>query len=217
MKKLLFVLSLLLAGCLPVTPTPTDSLTGTYIPLLEAFAPSAECPNICWLGMHPGITTSEEAIKFIQSSDQFDQRATEILDDRMRTLWFPEKTKTLRTGVNIDFSKGLVKSITFGWLKPFTLQDFAGFLGPPDEMSLMVGNGVPGDKFTEYNLYYPSLKAYIQVRSDGRRGPQPDDFIELLAVNVKKQDDYRQPWVGYGHFDQYFLRAIPTPTYGGPP
>jgi hypothetical protein len=242
MKKLMLILTLFLACCSPTTQfTPTTQIVPAsqpahttevvptsqpasnqetrkvYPPLLEAFESSEGCPVVCWLGIHPGVTTYEQAVQIITTSVQFDQDFTEISDKNIRAFWFPDKTRRFHTGVTISFSDSLVQSITLGRLTPFTLQDFIGFLGQPTEISLMVQKGLHDDKYTVYNLYYSSLKAFIQIRSTGEHGPEPKDFIYGLEINTEYLDSYRQPWLGYGHFDEYMLRAIPTPTLQTPP
>ena len=235
MKNLPLAFLVLLACCSPATqlaptlqPTPTQivptsqpasnqEIRKAYPPSLEVFRSSAECPNICWLGIQPGITTYEQAVQIIKSSKQFNQEFTEISEDNIQAYWFPEKSRTFGTGVRISLSSNLVKSLTLSRLVPFTVQDFIEILGQPTEISLMVQKGLHDDKYTVYNLYYPSLKAFLQISADGEHGPEPNDFIYGLEINTEFQDSYRQPWLGYGHFDEYMLLAIPTPTLQTPP
>lgn len=226
-KKLLFALFLFLACCSPVTqPIPTAQIAPTFeiqkpypspLPSIEAFKSSENCPNICWLGIHSETTDSERAIQIISTSNQFNQAFTEISHDNIRAYWFPEESKTFGTGVRISFLNNRVESITLGRLVPFTVQDFIGLLGQPAEISLMVYKGMHDDKYTVYNLYYPLLKAFFQINSSGEHGPEPNDFIYGLDINTEYQDNYRQLWLGYEHFDEYMLRAIPTPTLQTPP
>lgn len=218
MKKLLLAFSLLVAGCYTTSQlTPTPSVREVYVPWLEAFELSDACPNICWLGLRPGMTTLEQATQVVTTSDQFDQNFTEILDKSIKAYWYPENTKTFGTEVYITFSENVIESITLARLTPFTVQDFIGLLGQPGEMSLIVQKGLHDDTSVIYNLYYSQFKAAFQIRSRGEYGPKPDDFVERVTINIEIQDSYRQPWLGYGNLDEYLLRAIPTPTILGPP
>lgn len=217
MKKLIFAFFLLLASCSPTKqPAPTPEMQETYPPSLDAFKSSELCPDICWLGIHPGITTYEQVVQIITTSNQFEQRFTEISDSNIKAFWFPDNTQKFHTGVTLVFSNNLVESITLGRLAPFTVQDFVILIGQPSEMSFMVQQGLHDDKYSVYNLYYPSLKTTFQVRSGGEHGPEPNDFILQLIINKEYQDNYRQPWLGYGHFEEYLLRSIPTSTVPSP-
>jgi len=206
-----FCLTLFLSAC-------TQRAEENHSPLLEAFKSSNECPNVCWLGIHPGTTTTDEAIRLIKSSTQFDQEFTKQSDTGLHAYWYPEKTKTIgATSVTLNLTDGLVKSIYLGRLRPFTVKDFIDLWGAPNEISIRYEVGLHYGEFTNYTLYYPMLKAELSIHLGNLNGPDPEDFIDLLTVNDESINNYRQPWLGYWHIKDYLPgQKIPsgpeTPT-----
>ena len=140
MKKVFLAFCLLLTSCsLDLSSPPTQGIQESYPPLLEAFESNEQCPNICWLGIHPGTTTAEQAILAIRNLEQFSEEFIEQTDRNIQAYWFTENTKTLGSHVTVNFSdKGIVESLSMGPLTPFTVGDFVNLLGEPDEISLSV-------------------------------------------------------------------------------
>src|SRR5687767_313333 len=117
MKKIVILLLFLLAGCTaaPVTPTqelhalPTQDWSG-YQASMDAFQVGETCPQMCWLGINPGVTTAAEAETLLKASDQVDQAALTVAETGIQATWFTETTKTLRSNVYVYLEQGLVKS-----------------------------------------------------------------------------------------------------------
>ena len=212
--KKLFLLSIfVLTGCMSSTastPTAISTVGETYTPLVEAFKTSDQCPNICWMGIHPGTTSAEEAFRLISNSDQFNQQVTQQNDQSIKARWYTEKTKKFGASVYITVSDGLVKSIRMGKLIPFTIEDFINLLGAPSEISFWVGKDIHDSIFTIYTIYYPSTQTILKAHISGIRGPDPNDIIEVFDTGNEISDDSFQPWLGYGEVEKYFSKGTPT-------
>ena len=132
MKKIVFLLILLLTCCAPAssklaTPDwskahskPTPDLSG-YELNIDAFKAPEECPHMCWLGVNPGVTTPDEAKAALTASDQIDPKM-EIMDTGIVAKWYTEKTKKMAASAYLRFEDGVVKSIAFKEMAPFRLQ-----------------------------------------------------------------------------------------------
>src|SRR5688572_8447726 len=167
MKKVFFLLVLLLAGCTapPAAPTaparefhalPTQDWS-SYEPAMEAFETGETCPQLCWLGIKPGVTTAAEAQTLLSASDQIDQKMLNASETGIQAGWFTEKTKTLSSNVYVYFEQGLVKSISFTNLAPITVQDISDLLGEPQGINISMETN--GDvMYMPYGLYYESQK-----------------------------------------------------------
>lgn len=211
MKRIMIIVALLsICSCAPRSQPP--STQETYLPSIEAFSINQQCQNLCWLSIQPKETTYDDAIKIINNSTEIKLDATEVTANTIDTYWFLEKTQTLETPVRISFSNNLVEKIEFKKLLIFTTNDFLDVLGQPDEISLIVHNGVHGEKYIVYHLYYTDPKISLQAKAIGDQGPSPNDYVNQLIANDEAEDIYRQPWLGYGHIDQYLLITIPSPT-----
>lgn len=216
MKKVLVCILLLLTCCIPlIQPVPT----------IDAFKTSDDCTNVCWLGINPGVTSAEQARVLLRASDQINQKEFHRSADGIETIWFTEKTKTFYSRTYINFRDGLVESIYLTLLAPFTMDDFVKLFGEPDEISIRV-NIAADAEYVSYILYYTKKKAVIEVISGSDTGPAPADQIQTLILSTKfdtysqkwladqkwmaDYDNYRQPWLGYGHFGDY-LPGVATP------
>lgn len=212
-KKLFLLSILVLIGCTPSTastPTAPSTVGETYTPFVEAFEPSDQCPNVCWMGIHPGITSAEEAFRLIANSDQFNQQVTQQNDESIKARWYTEKTKKFGASVYITISDGAVKAIRMGKLIPFTVEDFIHLFGVPSEISFWVGEDIHGNIFTIYTIYYPSTQTSLKAHISGIRGPDPNDIVEVFDSGTEIDDDSFQPWLGYGEAEKYFSKGTPT-------
>src|SRR5436853_139080 len=104
MKKLILLFLIFLTCCAPMaaqkpTATPTS-------PDLDAFKTSEQCPGLCWLGMHPGKTTRQQAIDiFTKTPGNANMHLT---SGSLEGEWFTDKEKVLKAFVAIHFSGELV-------------------------------------------------------------------------------------------------------------
>ncbi len=225
MKKLLLVCVFFLTCCAPVaSPTPilpivTPTPEVLTQPDLDAFKTSEQCPNICWLGMHVGTTTRQQAIDiFTKAPGNVNMRLT---PRSLEGEWITDKEKKSKAFVAIHFTDDMVDSIMLGRMKPFTTSDFINLLGEPDKMWILwtddrVGYGY---RRTHYGLYYPEHKIEIQSGYSGVAetdwgGPLPNSKIEWVKIGVppEHEEKYLQPWQGYGHLEEYRPNAVPTPA-----
>lgn len=220
MKKLILLLVIFLTCCAPATaPMPVITATPEIVtyPDLDAFKTSADCPNICWLGMHVGTTTRQQAIDiFTKAPGNVNMHLTA---GSLEGEWITDKEKVLKAFVAIHFSNDMVDSIMLGRVAPFTTADFIKLLGEPSKMWILwtddrVGNGY---RRTQYALYYPDQKIEVQAGYSGLEetdwgGPEANSKIEWLRIGVPAQheDKYLQPWLGYGHLEDYRPKAVPT-------
>lgn len=224
MKKALVVFLLLLACCTPapvsiVTPTPAATHTpiARHVfreedrPSIKAFKTGARCPTICWLGIHPGATTVSATVGLLRSSTAITEM--QISDNRILAIWLPG------TSVSIEFSSGIVKSISLDEISSLSVSDFMSFMGEPDELKINTNCYdylTGGSHCTEYTLYYSALSTAAEIDKGNGDGPAANNLINRITVNIpveESQRQYMQPWLGYGYLPQYLsLRPAPTPT-----
>ena len=215
MKKILFLLVLLLlCSCapVPVTMPPTPDWTKShsaptadwsgYQPSIEAFQLSEQCPHLCWLGINPGVTTAEEAHKLVTTSDQIDQASLEATETGIVVKWFTEKTHKLDSSVYMRLNNGLVTSIAFDRLAPFTLKDFIALIGDP--YGINIDMNIHGDIMEmPYGAYYDSRDILLAGEA-AETGLHPNDPLNSLMLNIPYNKEIFRPWVGYGHLAEYF-------------
>lgn len=213
-QALFLSLILCITSCVPINiskPTLTPNVRATYIPSFDAFQIDTKCPHICWLGIYPGTTSAEEAIRLIKNSNQFDQLRTRQEDSAIVAYWSTEKTSDYMANIYIALSDGIVKSITISHIEPFTVDDFIHLLGTPDRISFFIGKyPYEGGLFTAYRLYYASLQAEIYIEIPEVRGPKPVDFVDILYLGTEFDDRSKQPWMGYRSLEEYFPKGTPT-------
>jgi hypothetical protein len=204
MKRSVVFLTLLLASCLPRSAQPTATrVIVDYVPSLSSFQSSEECPDICWLGMHAGKTSADEAMHLIKGSDEIDQQFTRVFDNSIEAFWFPEKTHTLDSTASVIIKGDLVESIFIAPVKPFKVIDAIDLWGEPDEISIKLKEGQRNEVFTVYSLYYTQFNTVVVISPGSLTGPDPENFIYLIGINVEFGNDQRQPWLGYGQIKYY--------------
>ena len=213
MKKIVFLLILLLASCAPARPTmpptpmwenshsaPTADWS-TYRPSIEAFQFGEQCPHLCWLGINPGVTTAEQAHTLLSASDQVNP-TMEVMDTGIVAKWYTDKAKKLEASVYVRFESGVVKSIAFTGMSPFTLKDFVALVGEPDGINIDMN--IYGDVMEmPYGAYYYSRDILLGSEL-ADTGLHPNDPITTLILNVPYNKDIFRAWVGYGHLTEYF-------------
>ncbi len=201
MKKIiLFSLFLLfLTGCQP-SPTETGNM--------DEFELSEQCPYVCWLGINPGITTAEEAMSIILSSNQINEDTLLELDEK--TIYLIWETQNHRSSVTIGFEKGLVEGIGFAVPTNYKVNDFVNLLGKPAETLVQFHEEVE-ISFYSYILFFPLTRTVIFSSSANPDGPNPEDSIDHLSLNIGVDEITSnnspviniQPWLGYGHLQDY--------------
>lgn len=179
-------------------------------PSINTFETSDLCPHVCWLGIHPGTTSEDEALDLIMTSDQIENGFTQKIDNTIQVYWYSDENKTIGSSVTLSLSNGIVESIYIGPLEPFTVKDFIELWGEPSEISIRLEKGMHDEKLMIYSLYYPSLSTKLLVFPGNMAGPNPNDQINLLAINIELNDSNRQPWKGYNQIEDY-LGATSTP------
>lgn len=179
---------------------------------------------MCWLGINPGVTTATDAEAILKASSQIDKDTIQMDNDGIRTTWFTGSNNTSYWRVGILIEKDLVKSISFGGgMEDFRVDDLVKLLGEPDEISISLRKAADAD-YIEYVIYYIPEKTSLLAMSGGRLGPDPQDRVTLLSLNVEFSDanspkwmteeyNLRQPWLGYGHFNDYLPGATPPALY----
>src|SRR5262245_45417871 len=111
MKKVVLLCLVFLTCCTPVSAPPTvtyefvqQTQTLQDFPALDAFRSDEQCPNICWLGIHPGITTAEDAIRLFRDAEG--KISMRISDNGIDGEWYSDKAKMAHCFVTINFSNG---------------------------------------------------------------------------------------------------------------
>jgi hypothetical protein len=216
MKNLLpftLLVVLLLSACAPAKATfpPTPNWANShsaptpdwsaYEPSIEAFQFGEQCPHLCWLGINPGVTKSEEVEALLRASDQIDPNL-ELSETGVVVKWYTEKTKKLTASAYVRFDKGVASSIAFNDLAPFTLGDFINLAGEPDGVNIDMN--IYGDIMEmPYGAYY--FSGQILVGADAAdTGLHANDTVTSLILNVPYEHKLFRKWVGYGHLAEYF-------------
>lgn len=182
---------------------------------IYAFEVNDNCPNVCWLGIQPGVTSRDDAIAILEASDRIDHNT---LDDHFEiglpVKWLMDVGGDTYSWVYFGIENGLVQKISFGDLYAIKVSDLIDLLGVPDEISVRLESGLEYS-YTRYVIYYHSLRILIGANPIGMvAGPSPDDPTRIMIINTEFDDanmgpqlieDYRhrQPWLGYGHLDEY--------------
>jgi hypothetical protein len=209
-RKMLLFFLVILTGCVPQsTSVPTPRIQPTLIPPYSVFNSSNECPDICWLGIHPGKTTVDEAFRIVQDPSQFNQKFLKKTDTVLEAYWQPKNMK-YESDIYMLIEDGLVKSMTISELFPFTVNDMIQLFGQPTGISFWTGIN-PEAITSEYTIYFPSLKAKFWVRIGKLSGPKSRDYFEAGEIGSGIQDQPVLPWLGYKNIEDYFPNGTPTP------
>jgi hypothetical protein len=237
MKRIMCLIFLLLTSCAPVpvnpppasaSPSPVYASPPASVPMSSAFTYDHECPHICWLGINPGVTTVEEAKTIIYSSNQFvegtDDESDNPVDNKIGfgVDWHTEQMGAGSTRVGMVFENGVVQDINFSFYTYVMIQEFIEVLGKPNEINIRIMQA-PDARYINYILYYTSMNALIIVSAHNETGPDVEDSVDVLYLNISPDDpiasdiinfwlgqDLRQPWLGFGHLEEY-LKNRPSP------
>jgi hypothetical protein len=223
--------ALVLTGCAPLSAAssydpetanlhalPTQDWSA-YEPAVGIFSSEGLCVHLCWLGINPGVTSSDEMLRVLDTSDQIDQNTLNPADSGIGVEWFTEATKTLRASAYLYVQEGVVQSISFEELAPWTIGALIGLLGEPDQITIRMET--QGDvMYMPYALYFASEKVLASADS-GDPGPHPNDSLVALKLNLAFEHESFQPWIGYGHLDVYLadqpVHAHPSGAGGSGP
>jgi hypothetical protein len=185
----------------------------------SAFTYNQECPHICWLGINPGVTAAEDALVLLSSSSQIDQSSyIDKNETGVRVEWRTKQMGINPIRVGMVFENGIVNRINFSFGIYVKIQEFIGLMGQPDEISIREVKASDAS-YIEYIVYYTSMNALIFVSTSNETGPDIDDAVSVLYLNITPDEanplsfmsgqNLRQPWLGFGHLDEYLLRAPP--------
>lgn len=228
-KIILFYLLVLLTACSqvqPRVPTPTQieipiptltvtpTLVRTPIPTyifkdgsqsINAFKPSETCPNICWMGIHPGTTSAGQAVTFLKNA-----RDTKQLEIFGNTIF----ASNSGFYVSLLVSKNTIETLH---LTPVSLKlgEMMSVLGEPKDVQLLSGCDISlRFRCLRYQIYYPSWNALLVIHPQDRTGPSPYDNVMSININIPNEwGAPSQPWLGYGHADEYMQNVpLPSPT-----
>jgi len=227
MKRIMCLIFLFLISCAPVpasltpvtvspTPAPTNPPS---VPMSSVFTYNQKCPHVCWLGINPGVTTAEEARTILNSSSQIDQTSYISNGEGFRFVW--NSRYPLKNRVSIAVKNGIVQDIYIDFYTIVKIQEFIDLIGQPDEISIRKVQ-VPDARFIDYILYYTSMNALIFVSTNNETGPDIEDSVNFLNLNIapddpslpmwiSEQNEFRQPWLGFGHLEEY-LKNRPSPS-----
>lgn len=217
MKKTMILFVLLLTSCQMIS---NNKIKKSLTPI-KAFEISAQCSHVCWQGINPGLTTTDEAKLLVSTSDQIDKNTLQISESGIYAVWFTGPFETSPWRVGIQFEKGLVRSMSFGGGdSPFRMDDFVTLLGQPDEISIN-SNETADAQYIEYIVYYLAQRAAIFISPGSMVGPSTQDKVSILILNIEFDSKYtprwlidgnkfRQTWLGYGHLRKY-SPAVETP------
>jgi len=214
---------LFLTSCAPATASPPPEYASPLppIPMSSAFVYTKECPHVCWLGINPGVTTTEDALVLLTSSSQIDQSS--YIDDNetgIRVEWHTKQMGVNPIRVGMVYENGIVNSINFYFGIYVKLQEFIDLIGQPDEISISK-NAAEMPRYMNYAVYYTSINALIFVNTTDMTGPDIDDSVTILYLNITPDEatplsfmsgqNLRQPWLGFGHLEEY-LKNRPSPN-----
>jgi len=189
-------------------------------PVSPPFVYNQECPNVCWLGINPGITTSEEARTLLSSSNQIDQDS--YIEDKngVSVEWFTKQMGIEPARVGIVLDNGKVSGLNFLFPAGVPIQEFIDLLGEPDEISVRNVEAAEAT-YIEFIVYFTSIKTVMLANTKGENGPSSEDWVVLLILNNKPDisnspkwlldhKDLRQPWLGFGHKDEDLKHVFPV-------
>ncbi len=196
----------------------------SHRPSIEAFEVSKNCPNVCWLGISPGATSANEATAIVMNADEIErEQFFKISESGIQTIWKTDKSNTFTANVWINFDNDIVKSINFGPVAPFTVNDFASLLGEPNKIVIKLDRTIDGGNIVMYAAYFSRYEASIFVYPGSWNGPNPDDYIESLVLNAEftyprdLEEELQQPWLGYEHLQEYLPgQDLPSGPYTSP-
>ncbi len=226
MKRTILPLLIFLIGCerLPFSPilhTPSQQAesirNNTALAALNSFQYDPQCPRMCWMGINPGVTTTEAATTILKASGQVDRTTLKTSERLISVGWYTDATRGSETQVDLAAKDGLVDTVAFSDL-PFTVKDFTELLGQPDQIRFMVLRTAETTEVI-YAMYFSSQR--VMIESGGQSGPQALNPVAELWLNMDFSDatfpepdwSAMQAWLGYGHIREY-LPALEIPSTG---
>jgi hypothetical protein len=226
-RKIILCLSLLLTACTPLIPAPTPidpkTATETYLSQLSdanaaealaAFDFSSKCPNVCWLGIQPGVTATKEALGKLKSSSQnnlFNQTETEI-----HTIWY-KGARRFESNVYLTLNNGSVRSISIDSMFVVKMSHIFKLLGEPNNIDILLVHPPDNVPYVQYSIYYKQQKITVVVTDGEWDGPNQNDKIEGIILGEDFKGGRIQPWRGYGHLQDYLPgETVPTGPYPTP-
>jgi hypothetical protein len=185
----------------------------------SAFTYTQDCPHICWLGINPSVTTTEEARNILSSSNQIKQTSYIGEDAGFGLEWYLDSEHPLPIRVYVTSANGIVQKLIFRFNILVKIQEFIDLIGQPNEISIVEVRASDG-RYINYVLYYTSMDVLIFITNYDASGANSDDPVQGLWLNVAPNDpnldvwilsknDFRQPWLGFGHLEEYLLHAPP--------
>ena len=165
------------------------------------------------MGIQPGVTTRKEAWEFLQSSEWVDQKSIRSSEYGFGFSWFVDRQKKFYYKVGIGTENDVVSALSFQLFKNISLEDLIAMFGEPSEISI-ADSDAPDAIYLYYILYYPEIQVMIDGHNYDYTGPQANDFPRFLGINLEFNGDKlpnwqggkyvdRQPWLGYGHIEEY--------------
>jgi hypothetical protein len=213
MKKTLLLVLILLSSCQTKQHISDEEFFQVSRASWNAFNFNEQCPHLCWLGIAPDITTTEEAKKILKASKEIDPEWYSRADVDLFTYWYPARSKAFPSGVTVGFRDGLVESLSIMNV-PNTIGDFIKELGEPDHIRISVHEASDAE-YVPYAVYFSSRKVMMSAISSTWLGPQPSDPVHILQLNTEFVDIFHwgriQPWLGFGHLTDY-LPGVEIPT-----
>ena len=191
---------------------------------MQAFEFSANCPNGCFLGIKPLVTTAAQALRMLQHSPDIDHSSIAILYDNGNRLeehvtdsslqllqqggmlearWTPTSDRQWGFEMGIEAPDGIVQSLSAEPIDTH-ISDFEKVLGEPDK--IRVDGFMPPDAPYEigYWLYYSNWKVILTNTLGGSiDGPKVGDRVDGVILNYAIQEAEYKPWQGYGKMAQY--------------
>lgn len=140
---------------------------------LRAVLLPENCPAPCFMGIQPGVTTAEEAVKLLEASGWVESTVYDPKLPLIRMTWNNRSPAWLN---NDGSYNGSVMWVTKGVVDAFmldtslTLSDFLLAVGPPEGQRITL-NYLEGGNYLFYTAFYArlGLSATSQGDCDGRR------------------------------------------------
>jgi hypothetical protein len=190
---------------------------------LEAFEFSQNCPNGCFLGMKPLVTTLTEANHILQSSPNIDQTTISILHDGgliltenpddeaveqmkegdiLQAAWLPIDNKDFGFYTHITVVDDRIDKIDAQPLST-TIGDFVNILGEPDKIQVHGEQPPDADYWISYSMFFSKWRVQLHVFAASIEGPKPDDEIYFVILNQKINEPNWYEWKGYKNMKVY--------------
>lgn len=204
----------------PQTPSALVALT-----ISESIFGNDFCSIPCWEGITPGLTTKDQALSILRTSNLIKEgsvKSRDISADPGGVSWDWEGS--VMSGQDypyLSWHEGIVDNICI-YPAYRTVDEFINRFGPPEKVEVQEELAVPDLELPYYMwLYYPQRGfelLIIDIPNDAEAQLRPSDFIATIVLHPPSTfEEYMSSfgfdasslnfpnWNGYGNFHDLYL------------